>query len=224
MGAAGIGGLYKDFQNRIIEGAKEIDLEKRQRGIPLTPSEEEFSLLVNKTIREMHSDYDSDRHLIINNLMIIGATRINSGKAQLTTFNPYGFPEPVNNYRAIGHGEPYGAIFLKKMWNSSMTMEQTAKLGIFIIKFIQDMKLDNSVGYTQDYLPQVIFIPDIKVPNDFGPASFESPELYQEEVDKLFKKYPLRELDESEINLMVNEVSSKIASFERLFISGQFKI
>lgn len=224
MGASGIGGLYKDFQNRIINSARQIDLEKREQGIALNSSEEEFSVLVNNVIRSMHRDYESDRHLIINNLMIISATRISSGKAELTTFNPYGFPEPVNNYRAIGHGEPYGAIFLKKMWNPSMTMEQTAKLGLFIIKFIQDMRLDNSVGFTSDYLPQVVYIPDVKVPTDFGPAKFNSDEVYQEEVNNLFEQYPIRELSEEEVNNMVNEISTKISDFESLFKSGQFKI
>jgi 20S proteasome alpha/beta subunit len=224
MGASGIGGLYKDFQNRIINSTRKIDFEKRQQGISLNPSEEEFSVLVNNVIRDMHRDYEDDRHLIINNLMIIGATRISSGKAQITTYNPYGFPEPVNNYRAIGHGEPYGAIFLKKMWNVNMSMEQTAKLGLFIIKFIQDMKLDNSVGFTQDYLPQVVYIPDVKVPADFGPAKFTSDEIYQEEVDKLFNQYPLRELSIEEVNSMVNEISSKISDFENYFKKGDLKI
>jgi len=224
MGAAGIGGLYKDFQNRIVTAVVKMEREREDPSIPTITNEEEFSVLVNKVIRDMHADYAEDRHLIINNLMIICATRIGSGKAQLTTFNPYGFPEPVNTIRAIGHGEPYGSLFLKKMWNPSMNMEQTAKLGLFIIKFIQDMRLDNSVGFSDELLPQVIYIPDIKVPTGFGLANYKTQEAYELEVSKLFEKYPIRELGEEEIKHFINEVSSKISDFENLFKTGQFKI
>ncbi len=149
--------------------------------------------------------------------MIMCATRISSGEAQLTTFNPYGFPEPVNKYRAIGHGEPYGALFLKNMWYQNWTMEQTAKLGIFIIKFIADMKLDNSVGYDNEFLPQVFYIPHLLVPKNFDPQDEES-------INKLYEVHAIRELPNDEVLNYMNEVSSKISAFSNLFKSGQFKI
>lgn len=222
MGSSGIGGLYKDFQNRIVATVVRMEKEK-EKYRPIT-TEEEFSVLVNKVIREMHEDYDEDRHLIINNLMIISATRIGSPNAQLTVFTPYGFPEPVNERRAIGHGEPYGALFLKKMWNKNMTMEQAAKLGIFIIKFIQDMKLDNSVGFDQEFLPQVFYIPDIKIPEGFNPSDFTSQEEYNKAFIKLLARYPIEELSNNATRHFINEVSSKISDFENLFKTGQFKI
>lgn len=224
MGSAGIGGLYKDFQNRIISTILELEKKKEDPADLVISREEEFSVLINKIIRQMHQDYDEDRHLILNNLMIICATRIGSEKAELTTFNPYGFPEPVNTIRAIGHGEPYGELFLKKMWGPSMNMEQTAKLCLFIIKFIQDMKLDNSVGFDEEYLPQVFYVPDVKVPAGFGPANYKTDAEYAEAVGKLLAEHPIRELNSDEVKFFINEISSKIFDFENLFKTGEFKI
>jgi 20S proteasome alpha/beta subunit len=225
MGSAGIGGLYKDFQNRIISTILQHERDQEEGEKPLITTEEEFSVLVSRVIRGMHSDYDEDRHLIINNLMIICATRIGiSGEAQLTTFNPYGFPEPVNKIRAIGHGEPYGALFLKKMWNQSMTMEQTAKIGLFIIKFIQEMKLDNSVGYDDEFLPQVFYIPDIQIPEDFHKRQWQSQEESDNAYLELYKSYPIKELEKEEIQYFINQISSKIADFEDIFKRGEFKL
>jgi len=140
-------------------------------------------------------------------------------EAHLTTFTPFGFPEPVNKIRAIGHGESYGALFLKKLWNQSMNMEQTAKLGIFIIKFIQDMKLDNSVGFDNEFPPQVFYIPDVTEPSPFEPR-----EKYEEAFRLAYETHPIRELDEYDVNHFINEVGAKIAEFEELFRRGQFKL
>lgn len=229
MGSSGIGGLYKEFQNRVVSAI--LHLEKmrtesteEENYIPPITTEEEFSVLVSRVIREMHRDYGEDRYLIINNLMIISAMRIGSPIAQLTVFTPHGFPEPVNERRAIGHGEPYGALFLKKMWNKNMTMENAAKLGIFIIKFIQDMKLDNSVGFNNEFLPQVFYIPDVKIPEGFHPDNYTLQEEYNKAFVKLLEKYPIKELPNEDVQHFINEISSKISDFEDLFKTGKFMI
>ena len=175
MGSAGASGLYKTFQDKII--TKLIDMERsyteyveqnKLRKYPIIISEEQFNTLVNQTIREMHYEFREDRYMISYNLMIISASRIGRPEAQLTTFNGDGIQEPVNTYAVIGHGEPYGTLFLKKLWKKNMTMHQTAKLGLFILKFIQDMHLDSSVGFNNEYLPQVVFIPNVHLPYDFS--------------------------------------------------------
>lgn len=228
MGSSGIGGLYMEFQNRIRTAILQIERRKKiEEGyVPEITTPEEFSVLVSKVIREMHEDYGEDRHLILSNLMIISAMRIGSPNAQLTVFTPYGYPEPVNEKRAIGHGEPYGALFLKKMWNKNMTMGQVAKLGIFIIKFIQDMKLDNSVGYDREFLPQVFYIPDIVIPEGFDTKLSEctSQEEYNKAWIELYSKYPIQELPDEDVQHFINEVSPKISDVENLFRQGQFKI
>jgi len=215
MGASGIGGLYKDFSNRVVSTIIEMDAHKEEYSPIVT--EEQFGVLVNKVIREMHTDYDKDRHMILNNLMVICASRINGQTAVLTIFNPYGFPEPVDKARVIGHGEPYGALFLKKMWNPRMTMEETAKLGIFVIKFIEDMKIDNSVGFNEEFLPQVYCVPDIIYPKRALNPS-------KRKIQEMLEKYPIRELSPDDVKYYINEVSSKISDFENLFKQGKFKL
>ena len=223
MGSSGIGGLYKDFQNRIISRVLDIERDRKERGLTesIITNDEQFSVLVSNVIREMHEIYDDDRHLIVNNLMIIGVTRIGSGEAQLTTYNPYGFPEPVNKYRAIGHGEPYGSLFLKKLWNPKMTMEEVAKLGVFIIKFIDYMHLDNSVGFSEEYPPQVVYIPHVPM---LEVNENLSKEERQKAIESQFEKYKIRELSVDETKHFMNEVSSKVADFENFFKRGQFRI
>lgn len=236
MGSAGASGLYKNFQDRMIDvlikmernEADRVEMQKTRK-YPIIIIEEEYFTLVSKVIRDMHSDYQEDRYIIINNLMIICATRIGNPAAQITTFTGYGFPEPVNDYAVIGHGEPYGALFLKKLWKRDMTMMQTAKLGIFIIKFIQDMNLDNSVGFNEEFLPQVVLIPDVNLPSDFpikSPFDIDEKEVskLEQEFIKYENMYPIRELSNDEVKDIINQVSSKISDFNHYLTSGQFKI
>ena len=110
-----------------------------------------------------------------------------------------------------------------------MTMEQTAKLGIFIIKFIDDMELDKSVGFSKECHPQVVYIPDILLPEGFPEQP--PPNISKEELEELQKKYfelslqyPIKELPKNEVNHLINEISSKVSDFENLFKQGQFKI
>ena len=106
-----------------------------------------------------------------------------------------------------------------------MTMEQTAKLGIFIIKFIQDMKLDNSVGYNEEYPPQVVYVPDVPTPDL---SKYEQGEPTKEEIDKevqqAYEKHQIEDLKPEDIQDFINEISSKISDFQKFFKSGQFKI
>lgn len=221
IGSAGMGGLYKDCENRIRAIVKGKEREAKENNQTFYMSEEEFHVLLTKTIRGMHDDYGEDRHLILNNLMILSANRLEGTEAKLYAFHPYGFPEPVHKYRAIGHGRPYGELFLQKMWhtNKDMSMLEAVKLGCFIIKFIQDMKLDQSVGYSDEYLPQCMLIPDVPIPKEW--ATKPPP---QEEIDAHFAKYEIRKMNEEDINQILNEVSSKISEFQKLFGESSFSL
>ncbi len=68
-----------------------------------------------------------------------------------------GAHEPVKECIAIGHGEPYGSAWLDNLWKPEMTMEEFSKIACMIIKYIEILDLDNSVG--NGY--QLFFIPDI---------------------------------------------------------------
>lgn len=192
FGSAGIGGLYKNFQNMIMT--------KIRYGAKIK-TEEEFLNLIGDTILEMRRHYGEDRYLINDNLSILCASRIGGKKAHLTEFNEYGIPEPVNGIRSIGHGYPHGKIFTKKLWNKNMTMEQTAKLGLFIIEVIKKMHLDYSVGYTTKVLPQVAVIPDI-IPS---------------------KKSGIGGVEPEKIKEYMKEVKPKVTQFQK-WLKKEFKI
>jgi len=76
--------------------------------------------------------------------------------AELHHVSARGATEEVRRVLAIGSGEPYGALLLKKMWNPEMTMKETAQLGTFIISAIDHFGLDNAV----DSNPQVWYVPN----------------------------------------------------------------
>jgi 20S proteasome alpha/beta subunit len=207
MGSAGSGGLYKDFQNRVVSKVQ------REGGVP---TKEQFSTLITKEIRGMHEDYGKHNERITYELMILCATRIGGPISDLDVFTGYGYPLPVNQIRAIGHGEPYGALFHKKLWNENMTMEQTAKLGLFVIKFIEDMQLDNSVGHSEEFLPQVVYIPYVIEPVGFKRTP--------EEIERLTKEYPIKELLPNEVKKFMDEIKPNVSIVDSWFKEGKFKI
>lgn len=80
--------------------------------------------------------------------------------SSLKYFYPDGRMESVKTCKAIGTGAPHGSIFLNQLWGSSMSMEQVAELGYFIIKYIEAFELDLSVGVAEGAHPQIWFLPD----------------------------------------------------------------
>jgi hypothetical protein len=157
-----------------------------------------FKILVESIFNEMNKNYEYGHDGIMSELELICAHRMDSLKSELVTFTPpYGLPTPIDKYKVIGHGEQYIRLFLQEMWNPQLTMEQTAKLGIFLIKLIRDRNLDNSVGFNDEYLPQVFYIPN----------HAKSHEL---QTDKVMS--------------FINEISPKITDFENFIKSEKFKM
>ena len=65
--------------------------------------------------------------------------------------------EPIDQYKVLGAGERYGTVFLSRFWKKEKSMEEVAKLGHFIIRYIEKFELNSEVGGD----PQIWFIPDI---------------------------------------------------------------
>ena len=98
-----------------------------------------------------------------------------------------------------------------------MNMEQTAKLGLFIIKFIEGMKLDNSVGHNDEFLPQVVYIPDVVIPKDFDTSD-------NKKVNELNAKYPIKELNPDDVKKFMDEMDSNLSIVDNWFKEGKFKL
>jgi|SRR3989344_9186331 len=75
-------------------------------------------------------------------------------------------------YKSIGSGSPYANFLLKKMWDKNLTIEEMAKIGKFIVRYVAQSKLDNYVG--EDI--QIVFILDF--PTDFDKLNEEEQKKY----------------------------------------------
>jgi hypothetical protein len=110
-------------------------------------------------LREVNARY-RDR-VIEKNDVLIAAKLTDPKMAGLRYIDPNGAASAINDYKAIGHGAPYGEAFLKRLWRTknSLTMNQVGQLGYFIIKYIESFGLDRTVSVGDDK-PQIWFLPD----------------------------------------------------------------
>jgi 20S proteasome alpha/beta subunit len=101
-----------------------------------------------------------------------------SGSSQLMYFYPDGLYEDVNKFKAIGKGSPHGTVFLNKYseTKNAVTMEDAAELGYFVIRYIEEFKLDLGVGLDSKPpydKPQIWFVPDSAKGKEMTPELFE---------------------------------------------------
>lgn len=173
-GASGVQAFFDSFTNRVREKVAQM---KR------TISFGEFRIIVEETYEDMARIY-GEMFRSQGLSALIAQRPVN--ESELWLIEGIGAPQRVSEYQAIGHGRPYGSIFLKKLWQPQLTMEQVAELGYFIIKYLEDSKLDTSVG-VGDKRPQIWFIPN-NVPN-------EAPEIHEGDtalLDRLEINYQKR--------------------------------
>jgi 20S proteasome alpha/beta subunit len=199
MGSSGIGDLYEEFKGKML--ARIIKEERNWLSTNILHksaylTEEEFRDLASDVIKEINIGYGKDSG-IMNGFFILSASRIDESKAYLTYFTQVGAPHPVKaKYAQIGSGTYFADTFIKGLWTPEWTMEQTAKLGIFIIKYITDSKLDAGVGYSNEMLPQVICLPHDK-------------------------NSPVKELQTEEVQNLIKEANTTISDFKE-FLNKKF--
>ena len=108
----------------------------------------------------------------------------------LTYITQHGIQRPINEFRIIGTGEKFAKIFMKKIWNKDMRMESIAELGYFIIKYIENFRLDNTVGVNDSH-PEIWYIPNKHTNqerNDIH-ASDEQLEMFRKKTKMRLDKY-----------------------------------
>jgi len=184
VGSSGVAGLFDKFRRQV---AKYVTTHREDRDI------DNFIAAIEDITRDLNVRY---RERLRGNYfdVLIGILTADIG-AYLQYINPIGFAEAVRKYKVIGHGEPYGSIYLKQLWKQDMTMEQTAELGYFIIRHIEKLELDGSVGGT----PQIWFIPD-------------PPKGQVSEEDK--PKYVVRQADQTTIDAFEKRIDDKISKYK----------
>lgn len=203
VGSSGVSGLFEKFRNRI----KTYAALQVQQGHPINVDAfiteiENQTLNLNQTYRERIMGQVFD--------VLIGIKTQDAG-AVLQYINPIGFAEPVRRYRAIGHGEPYGSIFMKTIWRPDMTMAEVADLGCFIIKYIERFELDSSVGVDSrppQNSPQIWFIPDANPP----------PNATEEE--KRMTTYNLHPADRGLLDQLESNALERLDQYEMNIVGG----
>jgi len=112
-------------------------------------------------------------------------------------------------FLAIGSGSPYAQTFLKAMWSDEITMEEMAKLGCFIINYIEESKIDNYVGEGV----QILYVP--KTNDAFLKLVSKTNRSVEEENE--FKKYLVKL--ENDGNLSFPKTKKIVANFKKSFDS-----
>ena len=98
-------------------------------------------------------------------LVTVSGTKSADGRSSLKHIFENGKIEPVPRFCAIGGGAPYGLVYIKELYDEypTVTMNQAAEMGFFIIKYIEKYQLDSTVGLGTNFknkYPQIHFIPD----------------------------------------------------------------
>lgn len=84
---------------------------------------------------------------------------LNAGAPALFHIDSYGHDTQINKYIAIGSGYPHVRIFFDRLWNSNMSVTQSALLASFVIKYVEKLRADPFVGCgDNDEFPQMVIL------------------------------------------------------------------
>ena len=105
----------------------------------------------------------------------------NENRAELHFLDlDYSVDSPRKSFMAIGSGSPYANFFLRELWKEDLTMKEMSKIGVFIINYISDKRLDDAVGYGY----QIVEIPDLTLDMAEGDGDIKEVEFSEEATIK----------------------------------------
>ncbi len=154
VGAAGTTAFFDKFKRHIISETNALRAQKQENEAPYD-SVEHFLVACERILRSYKQEYSiGERENPIELLIAVNAGDGSPSLHHLSTSEQVA-EEEIRKYLAIGHGEPYSAFFMKKLWDPNITMTQSAVLSCAIIEIIDKNRLDISVGGD----PIIWFIP-----------------------------------------------------------------
>ena len=196
VSSSGILGLFEKFRDRLTGYLGSPEYNDNANVYNLTSE-------IERLTRELNDDYSEVlRGRVFDVLLGIQATT----EAVLKYIHASGFAEGVRRYKVIGHGEPYGSLFLKYWWRRNMSMLEVAELGFFVIKLIQEFELDNTVGIGNGY-PQIVLIPN--------------PENKEGEIEEGGVLPTIRSLSNSELSDLKEKVVRRLERFKKQSLSWE---
>lgn len=198
--AAGLGGLFEEFleelPKRVLFRYRAIELENKDRAdeVKLGYGMNDFKHDVVDLLKQMKTIYSEVHNDGFPQLQVFFAVKhAEKGKSVLYYIDDENcLPAEVKEIIPIGESN-LGEIF-RKSWKKDMSMLETAKLGAFIIKYIEAEKLSDGVG-VGSYQPQIWFVEDNQDPREVQGA----------ELNDLLK----------DVNSKVDEIRKSIGSLSR---------
>ncbi len=177
VGSSGTLGLFDKFRTEVIHAVIQMRKKKYEIG------SHDFIQKVESIAWNLNKKYNKRN----NNLMFEVLIGIKTNQGAVLRYVHYdGLEEPVKHYQAIGSGRRYGEPFLKALWNTNLHMKDIAEIGYFIIKQIEELQLDSSVGVHTNKA-QIYFIPDDNNPTH--QPNFQELNKIANKVESDYKKY-----------------------------------
>lgn len=172
IGASGTTGVFIKFLKKVNQKVESGEIS----------SWDELIDIVEDLVMQLSSRYY--RRTGGDPIDVLMALKPSDDKSEIYHITSEGVAEEVFTIMAIGHGEPHASLFLKTMWNSDMTMRQTAVLGSFILTTIHQQGMDSSV----DDRIQIGYVPfegesHEATDEDILKISLESTQLYEHFID-----------------------------------------
>ncbi|MFL6349628.1 MAG: hypothetical protein ACJ72X_15205, partial [Nitrososphaeraceae archaeon] len=182
IGSAGRAELDKKFKDEALDTLRRMSSMQATHNFKVQgPSDTDFNAMISGTIYPYSnmSENNTGKEVILTPYIskledivkkykreyssqpfdVLFAAQIQYKGAVLFYIPRDGVSDKIDKFKVIGSGEIPANVFLKSTDPSNMTMEQFAKWGYFIIKYIEEKGIDNYVGVGQ-YKPQIYFIPN----------------------------------------------------------------
>lgn len=156
-GASGTTAFFDKFKRHLISQRQRLAKEKnRSVSEPAFDNLEEFLIVCERILRFYKKEYKLKQEPALQ--LLIGVQAGNQAFLHFLDTTEC-IEEEIKKYLVIGHGEPYATPLMKIFCREDMNMKQVAILGCFIIRLIEEVGMDLTVG-TWGGEPQIWFIPN----------------------------------------------------------------
>ena len=150
FGASGSSDTFELFKGQAMDYIRTYPSGKK------TMTVDNIITKLSKFVFDINKKYKFNNYFTFDVLVGIQYQYQNS---TLIHISQHGLPRPINEFRIIGTGGKYAKVFMKKIWNKDMRMEEVAELGYFIIKYIENFGLNSTVGVGHNH-PEIWYIPN----------------------------------------------------------------
>ncbi len=116
--------------------------------------------------------------------LLIGLRKNSETFPVLFHIDSKGREEAINDWTAIGSGEPFVKMFFSRLYDPRKTFSQLVKEAVRIITFVQDIAKENTVGCSDVNPPEAVIIDSIIGKNLYG----RMPYVNMHEIVKEIKK------------------------------------